>query len=347
VLGGLLAFSARAQEAPPDGSGGDRTTASGGTAEGWLEVARERTVLRFAYVLGESGDGASGELRVVLADRELTAEALESAAVRDALAARDEVRSLVAGLPGDAGGIEVWFHHPRLPRGISLRGLAHFTPESESVARLEGRLVLSGEGTNFEAWFSAPIVRRETGGWPEIAAAARTLPPARSFEEVLRDGSGEEIDAALALSPDLEKVGGIRGTGGTGGSGGMSALAIAADAGNLAAIPRLLTAGAAPDYRADRSAMSPLMLAAGRAKPEVVQALLAAGANPKLRTSSGFTPLYHAVLESQVENARLLVEAGADLARDRDLLLSTARGKGDVAMTSFLESAQPPPAPER
>jgi hypothetical protein len=373
LLAGLLAVSGRAQDTPPDVSGdaelaasggdggtaesggredaasggdglaasgddgaaaagGDRQAASGGSAEGWLEVARERTVLRYAYVLGESGDGASGELRVVLADRELTEEAIASAAERDALAARDEARSLVAALPGDAGEIEVWFHHPRLPRGISLRGLAHFVPESESVARLEGRLVLSGEGTNFEAWFSAPIVRRETGGWPEIAAAARIVPPERSFDEVLRDGSGDEIDAALAASPDLESV------------GGMSALAIAADAGNLAAVTRLLAAGAAPDYRADRSAMSPLMLAAGRRHPEVVQALLAAGANPKLRTSSGFTPLYHAVLEAQLENARLLIEAGADLARDRDLLLTTAREKGNAAMTSFLESVELPPA---
>ncbi len=343
VLAGLLALSARAQETPPDGSNGsegDRPAASGGSAEGWLEVARQRTVLRYAYVLGEAGDGANSELRVVLADRELTEEALESAAARDALAATDEVHSLVASLPGDAAGIEVWFHHPRLPRGISLRGLAHFTPESESVARLEGRLVLSGEGTNFEAWFSAPIVRRETGGWPEIAAGERTLPPERSFEDTLRDGSGDEIDAALAASPDLEKVGGI------GGTGGRSALAIAADAGNLAAITRLLAAGAAPDYRADRAAMSPLMLAAGRPNPEVVAALLAAGASPKLRTSSGFTPLYHAVLEGQVENARLLVEAGADLPRDRDLLLTTAREKGNAAMTSFLESSPPPPAAE-
>ena len=369
VLAGLFSVTARAQDTPPDASGSDELAASGGdgqaasggerpaasgsigqaayggigqaayggSAEGWLEVARERTALRHAYVLGESGDGASGELRVVLADRELTEEALASAAERDALAARDEARSLVAALPGDAGEIEVWFHHPRLPRGISLRGLAHFVPENASVARLEGRLVLSGEGTNFEAWFSAPIVRRETGGWPEIAAAARTLPPERSFDAVLRDGSGDEIDAALAASPNLEKVGG------SGASGGMSALAIAADAGNLAAITRLLAAGAAPDYRADRSAMSPLMLAAGRAKPEVVQALLAAGANPKLRTSSGFTPLYHAVLESQVENARLLVEAGADLARDRDLLLATAREKGNAEMKSLLEGAEAPP----
>jgi hypothetical protein len=302
-------------------------------------VAKERTVLRYAYVLGELGDGASGELRVVLADRELAEEALASAAARDELATADQARSLVVSLSGDPGGIEVWFHHPRLPHGISLRGLAHFVAESESVARLEGRLVLSGEGTNFEAWFSAPILRRETGGWTEIAAGERTLPPTRSFEETLRDGGDDEIDAALAASPDLEKVGGI------GGTGGMSALSIAADAGNLAAITRLLAAGAAPDYRADRAAMSPLMLAAGRPHPDVVQALLAAGANPKLRTSSGFTPLYHAVLESQVENARLLIAAGADLARDRELLLTTAREKGNAAMTSLLESTEAPPAP--
>ena len=56
-----------------------------------------------------------------------------------------------------------------------------------------------------------------------------------------------------------------------------------------------------------------------------------------------FTPLYHAVLESQVENARLLLEAGADLARDRDLLLATAREKGNAEMKSLLEGAEAPP----
>ena len=116
VLASLFSVTARGQDSPPEasggdelaasgdgsvasgddglaGSGGDGPAASGGGAEGWLEVARERTTLRYAYVLGESGDGASGELRVVLADRELTEEALALAAERDALAARDEARS--------------------------------------------------------------------------------------------------------------------------------------------------------------------------------------------------------------------------------------------------------------
>ncbi|MEO8197917.1 MAG: hypothetical protein ABI689_14470, partial [Thermoanaerobaculia bacterium] len=196
VVGALGLSAANGQETPPaTAAAGDESAAmaAGGSAEGWLEVARERTVLRYAYVLGESGDGASGELLVVLADRELPETALASAALRDDLAAADEVRSLVARIPESIGGptgqagpgeIEVWFHHPRLPHGISLRGLAHFVRETETAARLEGRLVLGGEGTNLEAWFSAPILRGNFATWPEIAAEARTLPPDRTFEEV-------------------------------------------------------------------------------------------------------------------------------------------------------------------
>lgn len=322
LLGLLAAGAAVAQEppappAPPIG---------GGTAEGWLEVARERTDLHYAWVLGEAGDGASGELLVVLADRPLPEAALASASLRDELAAADEARSLVARIPEGAGEIEVWFHHPRLPRGISLRGLAHFVRETETAVRLEGRLVLSSEGTPFEAWFSAPIVRGETATWPEIEAEARTVPPPRAFEEVLRDGDAEEIEAALAAQPDLTHVG----------TSGMSALALAADAGNAVAIELLLEAGAPVDARADRAAMTALMLAAGRENPQAVGALLAAGANPKLRTSSGFTALMNAVLENRLENARQLIAAGADLDRDRETLLKLATDKGYAEMVVLL-----------
>ena len=323
----LAAGAALAQETPP-------ATVEGGTAQGWLEVARERTDLRFAWVLGEAGDGASGELLIVLTDRPLPAEALASAGRRDELAAADEVRSIVARVPEAAGEVEVWFHHPRLPRGISLRGLAHFVRESETAARLEGRLVLSGDGTAFEAWFSAPIVRGETATWPEIAAEERALPEDRSFEEILSDGDADEIATALDRGPDLTQVG----------SSGRSALVVAADAGNAVAIELLLAAGAPVDARADRAAMTALMLAAGRANPQAVAALLAAGANPKLRTSSGFTALMHAVIENRLENARLLLAAGADLDRDRETLVKLATEKGYAEMVALL-AATPAAAP--
>lgn len=330
TLAALLAAGAAHGQEPSS------EAAAGGTAQGWLEVARERTDLRYAWVLGEAGDGASGELLVVLSDRPLPETALASAAVRDELAAADEARSLVARIPETSGEIEVWFHHPRLPRGISLRGLAHFVRENESAARLEGRLVLSAEGTPFEAWFSAPIVRGETATWPEIEAEARTVPPPRAFEEVLRDGNAEEIEAALAAHPDLTQVG----------TSTMSALAIAADAGNAVAIELLLAAGAPVDARADRAAMTALMLAAGRENPQAVAALLAAGANPKLRTSSGFTALMHAVLENRLENARLLIAAGADLDRDRETLVKLATDKGYAEMVVLLAASATAHPPE-
>ena len=329
LLGLLAAGAAFAQETPAG-------PIEAGTAQGWLEVARDRTDLHYAWVLGESGDGASGELLVVLADRRLPEEALASAERRDELAAADEVRAIVARVPEGAGEIEVWFHHPRLPRGISLRGLAHFVRESETAARLEGRLVLSGEGSTFEAWFSAPIVRGETATWPEIEAEARTVPPARAFEEILRDGTAEEIEAALAAQPDLTHVG----------TSGMSALALAADAGNAVAIELLLATGAPVDARADRAAMTALMSAAGRPSPQAVAALLAAGANPKLRTASGFTALMHAVLENRLENARLLIAAGADLDLDRETLVKLASEKSYAEMVVLLTASLKPTPPK-
>jgi hypothetical protein len=322
----LAAFCARgAADGPaPDAS-------AGGTADGWLEVARERTTLRHAYVLGESGDGASGALRVVLSDRPLSEAARGGAEVRDALAAADEARSIVAVIP-EAGEIEIYFHHPRMPTGVLLRGLARFVPENVTAGRLEGRLVLDAKGTAFEAWFSAPIERvdvaakRESEPVPE----RRVLP----LDEAIRSGDEEELELALERAGALDQAAG---------SSGMSALSVAVDAGNLAAVKRLLEAGAAVDWRADRASMTALMHAAGKEDSAIVEALLAAGANPKLRTSSGFTALTNAIFAGRIENVRRLIAAGADVARDRDALLKLAREKGFAEIAVLLEEA--PAAP--
>lgn len=318
---GLVAAAALGASVP------EAATVAAGTADGWLEVAKERTALRHAWVLGESGDGASDALRVILCDRELSADALLDAEARDELAAADSARCVVADLPGEGAELELFLHHPRLPAGISLVGLAKFVPESVTAARLEGRLHLPG-ATAIEVWFSAPIERRER------AAAPEELPerPVRPLDEAIREGSEEEFEAALAANPALDAPLG----------GGMTPLAVAADAGNLYAVRRLLESGAAVDHRVDRSAMSPLMLAAGRESVDILSALLAAGANPKLRTSSGFTPLLHAVIEGRTDNVRHLIAAGADVARDRELLIRTARERGHGEVAAMLESATPP-----
>lgn len=306
--------------------------AAAGTADGWLEVAKERTVLRHAWVFGESGDGASDALRLVISDRELPVEALDDAELRDALAGDDRARSIVADLPGEGAEIELFLHHPRLPAGVSLRGLAKFVPESVTAARLEGRLLLPG-ATAVEVWFSAPIERRDRA--ETLADAPEPGRPVLTLDEAIRDGGEEVLDAALEAAPDLDTVSGA----------GMSPLAIAADTGNLYAVRRLLEAGASVDFRADRAAMTALMIAGGRESLEVLEALLAAGANPKLRSSSGFTALLHAVIEGRTGNARRLIAAGADVARDRDSLLKLASEKANAEMVLLLESAPAAAAP--
>ena len=103
---------------------------------------------------------------------------------------------------------------------------------------------------------------------------------------------------------------------------------------------------AQPDLtRVGTSGPGALAIAAGKENPLAVAALLAAGANPKLRTSSGFTALMHAVLENRLENARQLIAAGADLDRDRETLVKLASDKGYAEMVVLLaasEAARPP-----
>jgi hypothetical protein len=303
--------------------------AAGGTADGWFEVAKERTVLRHAWVRGESGDGASDELVVVLADRELGEEAVVSAGLRDELAAEGGARSLTARLPGEGGEIELLLHHPKLPAGLSLRGLARFVPESVTSARLEGRILLPG-ATAVEVWFSAPIERVDRASIPEFDPATPPPPrPAMSIDEAIEAGGEEEFEAALEAAGAIEEPG----------SSGLRPLAAAASAGNLYAVRRLLESGAEVDGRADRAAMTALIIAAGKESVAVVDALLAAGANPKLRTSSGFSALMHAVIMGQLDVAKRLIAAGAEVARDRESLLRLAREKGFKEIEALLLAA--------
>ena len=90
----------------------------------------------------------------------------------------------------------------------------------------------------------------------------------------------------------------------------------AAQAGNAAEVRRLLHSGADPN---DREGVFGAPLNAAAIRPhnaEVIAALLAAGANPNGRGREGnkswAPPLYHAAVYSDVENTRMLLEAGAN-----------------------------------
>lgn len=284
-----------------------------GTAEGWFEVARERTPLRFAYVRGESGEGASGRLRLVIADRELPEEGVATAAGLAELARADAARAVAATFDQRGALEEIELHDSRLPSGVSLRDLARFVREGGGDARLEGRLLLDGEGSTFTALFSAPIVRREA-----VPAAP---------EKAAGEGEGASGDEGAEVAS------------------GPQSLAAALESEDAEAVVRLLAAGADPDERADRASLTPLMTAAGGACTQCVAALIAGGAKVTARTSSGYSALANAVYSGRADNVRLLLAHGADARRDAEMLLEMCDDKGFAEICRLLsEALAAPPA---
>jgi ankyrin repeat protein len=116
-----------------------------------------------------------------------------------------------------------------------------------------------------------------------------------------------------------------------------TALTVAASAGRLDEVERLLSGGVEAD-EADGNGLTPLIWALREGRVGVVEALLAAGADPELRGGgNGWTPLVHAVHMSQNGAALLLLDAGADVTSpggQRALLM--AAGYGNAAMVREL-----------
>ncbi len=97
--------------------------------------------------------------------------------------------------------------------------------------------------------------------------------------------------------------------------GGEPVLMTAARAGSLEAVRALLAHGADVNTREVRHGQTALMAAAGGRDPhpEIVQALLEHGADVNVRANGGLTPLLFAVRQGDLESARLLVKAGANV----------------------------------
>ncbi|HJS38656.1 MAG TPA: ankyrin repeat domain-containing protein [Burkholderiales bacterium] len=89
----------------------------------------------------------------------------------------------------------------------------------------------------------------------------------------------------------------------------------AARRGDLAAVEKLLAAGARVDAT-DGGSATPLYLAAGEGHAAVVARLLAAGGNPRHQALSSFgstgTPIHAAARNGHLDVVRLLLEAGVD-----------------------------------
>ncbi len=94
----------------------------------------------------------------------------------------------------------------------------------------------------------------------------------------------------------------------------------AAQVGDADLVAYLIEAGAAIDFRAPSGSASvirttALWLAVEAEHPEVVALLLAAGADPNVESEDGVPALFVAASHHDLDTTRMLVDAGADLAR--------------------------------
>lgn len=162
------------------------------------------------------------------------------------------------------------------------------------------------------------------------------------------------------------------------GAGGETVLMLAARAGSLDAVTALLEAGADANARETTREQTALMWAASGAQPDIVAMLLEHGADVRARSRTslrvfnmggsrsagsassgiaveevaqgGSTPLLFAARSGDVESARLLLDAGADVHDttadgNSALIIAAHSGQGSVAALLLEHGADPNAAP--
>ena len=96
------------------------------------------------------------------------------------------------------------------------------------------------------------------------------------------------------------------------GARNRTALHVAAAAGNVEQVKRLISAGHPINAQHPSGSLTPLHKAAGEGRADVVQVLIEAGAQLNYKTDNGQTPLHLAAKIGSAEICKLLIEAGAN-----------------------------------
>jgi len=123
---------------------------------------------------------------------------------------------------------------------------------------------------------------------------------------------------------------------------GWSPLIMAAKGGHDALVQRLLEAKAQPNPC--RIAHTALRGAAINGHSSTISILLAAKADPNLESLHSRTPLMGCARAGHLQVARILIEAGADIAKcnaDGENALFLAQANGHTELTALLEKLEP------
>lgn len=122
--------------------------------------------------------------------------------------------------------------------------------------------------------------------------------------DATRAGDVERVAALLSDQPDINEATGD----------GMSALHLAAQAGHVAIVEALLSAGATVDPTTRIGSYTPLHIAATQANDAIVSLLLEAGADATASTTNSHATALHLAAQEVggAESVKLLLEHGAD-----------------------------------
>ena len=314
-----------------------------GQATGSMVVSGKTTPLHYAYVVE-----TNTLLKIIV-----SAEALE-----DPATAGDFV-GIAVQLDEKTKAEEVFFFHPKLPAGLSVRELSRFEPKAVTATKVSGRLILDDPGNSFtyDVTFETPIihVKEAIDPLPEDASKADharwrlkqlniEVDKSELRSRILRDDADAVkllIDAGIPVGTE-------------------NAIRTAVDHGNPKIVQVLIDAGADVNDRdsygqsllmaattrpeitklliaakadvniVNEYKIGPLAAAAEQGQLEVVKMLLAAGANVKQRDPTGGTALLVAVLRGYKDVVKTLIDAGADVQRDKKDLLEMAKDKPEI-----------------
>jgi hypothetical protein len=291
-------------------------------------------------------------LRVYVSDQPLSDDALSTGKLED-------VAAVAVQLDEKQKAEEVFFFHPDLPDGLSVRELSRFVPKSVKAPKLAGRLVLDDKGNSFtyDVTFEAPIVHLKEAIDPLPSDASKSDHALwrlkqlgidyneSKFRSLILQGdvdavklfleAGMPVEAENALSeavsqanPNMVKLlidagGDVDKRDEAGGSLVMAATL------HPEIIKLLIDAKAdvnvANDYK-----VNALEEAAEQGQLEVVKMLLAAGAKVNHRNPYGGTALSVAVLRGYKDVVKTLIDAGADVKRDKKDLLELAKDNAEI-----------------
>ncbi len=331
-----------------------------GQAEGKLVVSGKATVLRYAYAV----------------EKNALVKIIVSAGQLEDPANADNFTGIAVQLDEKKKAEEVYFFHPKLPDGLSVRELSRFEPLVVSPKRVAGRLVLDDPGNSFtyDVNFDAAVIKVKEAIDPLPADASKAdhakwrlkqlnipFQPSELRSRVLNDDAdavkllvdaGIPVDAEGAVRVAVEhgnaKVVQILVDAGADVNGrdayGQSLLMGATT--HPEVIKVLLAAKVDPNVLNEYK-IGPLAAAAEQGQLEVVKMLINAGAKVNQRNPYGGTPLQVAVLRGYKDVVKTLIDAGADVARDKAELLEIAKDNEEIKAMIEAAARKPTPPPRR